>query len=327
MLAESLTLAAGNELGRWRWCVRGELRALQRLLAPDESVECMIGGSTSWLTDALMVATNRRVLFVSCARRRLTRSVIVAYDDIAEIHVGSGRLGASVVVVSDAVRLTLMAYEDDWAERFADAMAARTNVPVTRGALISQPRGDGAVDLGWRQPVSMTIVLWGNALMSGFLGVGFMWAALYPLLGGTRSDPTVLGIGFEGMSTTFELGDAALLVMGVVCGGFALWLAWLSRRGAGRVIASRHGVALRTRGRSFHTWAEIDHFEVGTLLDEGLVQVEEVDGHCAVMVLHGGERIALQALRTWEPFGTHGSADVHARVDTLNSMRLAHHDA
>ena len=173
----------------------------------------------------------------------------------------------------------------------------------------------------------MTLGLWVNALLSGLFMITFTWAALYPLLGGTRSDPTVLGIGFEGMSTTLEVGEfASMLALGVVFVGFGLLLAWMSRRGSdSRVIADRDGVALRTRGRSRYTWAQIDHFEVVTLVDAGLIEMDEVDGHCAVMVLHAGDRVPLQALRTWSPFGTHGPAEVAAHVQTLNSMHQAHH--
>lgn len=169
----------------------------------------------------------------------------------------------------------------------------------------------------------MSLILWVGGLLGGLLGGMFVWSALYPLLGGTRDEATFLGLDFVGLPTTFNAGVALVLAMGLAFVGFAVYLLWLSREGSDRrVIADRDGIALRTRGRSRYTWAQIDHFEVATLLDEGLVHLDAVDGRCAVMVLRSGERVPIHALRTWAPFGSHGSGDVATRVHTLNTMHL-----
>jgi hypothetical protein len=147
----------------------------------------------------------------------------------------------------------------------------------------------------------MAIVLWANALVSASLGAGFVWGAL--------SSPS-----------------GVVLYLGCALLGFAFagWLAWMSHSEARwRVIADRDGVALRTRGRSRFAWAQIELFEVRTLFAEGVIRMEEVDGHIAVMVLRSGERVALRGLRTHAPFGGCVRDDLVERVATLNALLAA----
>jgi len=150
----------------------------------------------------------------------------------------------------------------------------------------------------------MTVMLLLNALVAAALGATFAWAAL------------------DGAGSAFDLGDVGLyLVCAAACLGLAGWLAWMSHcEQRVRVIADRDGVALRTRGRCRHAWAQIDRFEVGKLYNEGVVRMEAVDGHCGVMVLSGGRRIALRALRTHAPFGGLDRDEIAARVRTLNEL-------
>ncbi len=317
---------AVRQLGGWRRGVLGELRVLPSLLAAGESIECMVGGTTSWLTGELLVATDRRLLLVRNAWWRRQRCLTIAYEDIDVFAVTPGTLAPALTVASKSTTWTLTPYEAQWVDRLTSVIRSRTAIaqatpPASRDVIADPTK---PVSLGWRAPASMALVLWVNALLTGALGIGFLWFALYPWLGATTSEPTVLGIGFEAMPTTFALGDFALgLGFGLAFTGFAAYLVWISRRDGSRVIADRDGIALRTRGRSRYAWEQIERFEIATLLDEGLVQIKEVDGHCAVMVLRGGERIALRALRTWGPFGDHGVGDVAQRVHTLNTMRQA----
>jgi len=147
----------------------------------------------------------------------------------------------------------------------------------------------------------MAAVLWLNALVSASLGAGFLWSAL--------SD---------------RRGLVLYLGCAVACIGFAGWLVWMSHCEARvRLIADRDGVALRTHGRSHYAWTDIDRFEVRTLFHEGVVRMEEVDGHCGVMVLGSGERVALKALRTHAPFKGCDRADILARVSELNELHAA----
>ena len=167
-----------------------------------------------------------------------------------------------------------------------------------------------AADLGCRPPAGVTVMLLLNALVAAALGTAFAWAAV------------------DGAGSAFHLGDAGLyLVCAAGCLGLAGWLAWMSHCELRvRVIADRDGVALRTRGRCHTPWAQIDRFEVGKLYNEGVVRMEAVDGHCGVMVLIGGRRIALRALRTHAPFGGLDRDEIAARVRTLNELHAAWRD-
>jgi hypothetical protein len=307
-VSQGVTATAVEQLGWWRWAVRGELRALPTVLEPQERVECMVAGSITWSTGELLVATDRRLLLVRNAWWRSMRCGAIAYHDIDELRVSHRRFGPELALVSAHETRRLSPYEPEWVDRV-------TSVLMTRSACarVSETPGNAVIDggygsLGWGAPVSARLTLWVNALLSGLFGVGFLWSALYWMLGGTRSDPSVLGIDFAGMSTDFDPGDFAMdMAMGILFVGFAVFLVWIGRRGSDRVIADPDGVALRTRNRARYPWSDIDRFEVGTLLDEDLVQMEEVDGHCAVMVLRTGDRIALMSrtaripqLRRWE---------------------------
>jgi hypothetical protein len=165
-------------------------------------------------------------------------------------------------------------------------------------------------DLGCRPPRGMAVMLWVNALVSAAIGAGFGWAAI------------------DRAATDFDPGDLVLYLICAAGGfGFAGWLVWMAHREARvRLIADRDGVALRTRGRERHAWGQIDRFEVGKLYGEGVVRMEAVDGHCGVMVLCGGRRIVLGALRTHAPFGGLDRDEIAARVRTLNELHAAHLD-
>jgi hypothetical protein len=144
-------------------------------------------------------------------------------------------------------------------------------------------------------PAGLPAVLAVNALIAAALGAGFLWAAL--------SEP-------------------GGLVLYLACGaggiGFGLWLARMSRRESqARLRADGDGIALGVRGGPRYGWSEIDRFEVGTLLDDD----EGVRGHCGVMVLLGGERVALRALRTDAPFRGVDREEIRERVQALNELR------
>ena len=153
----------------------------------------------------------------------------------------------------------------------------------------------------------MAVMLWLNAVVAAALGGAFAWVAI------------------DGAPAASDLGDVALYVICAAgCLGLAGWLGWMSHcESRVRVIAGRDGVALRTRGRCHHAWAQIDRFEVGKLYTEGVVRMEAVDGHCGVMVLSRGGRIVLRALRTHAPFGGCDRDEIAARVRTLNEMLAA----
>jgi hypothetical protein len=158
----------------------------------------------------------------------------------------------------------------------------------------ADPEGEG-VECG--PPAGLPAVLAVNAVIAALLGAGFLWAALS------------------------EQGGAALYVACGLAGvGFGAWLAWMSHRESqARLVADRDGIALGTRGRARYEWMEIERFEVGTLHDHG----EAVPGHCGVMVLRGGERIALRALRTDAPFRGCEREEIRERVQTLNDLHRA----
>ncbi|MEY2516482.1 MAG: hypothetical protein QOJ89_3840 [bacterium] len=165
-------------------------------------------------------------------------------------------------------------------------------------------------DFGCRPPLGMAVMLWLNALMAAALGAGFAWAVV------------------DAAAPAFDVGDLGLyFTCAAACCGFAGWLAWMAHRESRvRLIADRGGIALRTRGRERHAWAQIDRFEVGKLYTEGVVRMEAVDGHCGVMVLCGGRRIVLDALRTHAPFGGLDRDEIAARVRALNELHAAHDD-
>lgn len=144
-------------------------------------------------------------------------------------------------------------------------------------------------------PTGLPAVLAVNALIAAALGGGFVWAAL------SESGGRVL---------------YAACGLGAIA--FGAWLAWMARgESQARLVADRDGIALGPRGRSRYGWREIDRFEVGTLLDAH----EAVHGHCGVMVLHGGERVALRALRTDAPFRGCERDEIREHVHALNELR------
>ena len=178
-----------------------------------------------------------------------------------------------------------------------------------RGRVPREPR-EAEQDLGCRPPLGMAVMLWLNAVVAAALGAGFAWA------------------GIDDAATSFEPGDLVLyLICAGACLGLAGWLVGMAHRESRvRLIADRDGVALRTRGRERHRWSEIDRIEVGKLYTEGVVRMEAVDGHCGVIVLCGGRRVVLHALRTHEPFGGLDRDEIAARVRTLNELHAAHLD-
>jgi hypothetical protein len=278
----------------------------------------------SWRKEALLVATDRRLLLISKAGPG-ERCESMARADLHELRAAPGRVGITLTIGSAATTWRLTPLEDGWLQRLADALAPDVTLDHAPDADSPQALADGGtVNLGWRPPASFALIVWLNALMALPVAAVFLWAALYPFLGGATTEPTVLGIGFTGMSTTFDAADFALTFgMGIAFLGFLLMIViWLGRN-PNRVIADRDGIALRTRGRSRYSWEQIDRFEIGGLLAEGVVHLEAVDGHCAVMVLRDGERVPLEALRTWEPFGDDTSDEIAARVATLNRLREA----
>jgi hypothetical protein len=186
------------------------------------------------------------------------------------------------------------------------ALAARRGY---RGRVPREQREVGK-DLGCRPPLGMAVMLWLNALVAAALGAGFAWAVV------------------DAAATAFDVSDLGLyFTCSAACCGLAGWLAWMAHRESRvRLIADRDGIALRTRGRERHSWEEIDRFEVGKLYTEGVVRMEAVDGHCGVMVLRGGRRIVLDALRTHAPFGGLDRDEIAARVRTLNELHAAHLD-
>ena len=188
------------------------------------------------------------------------------------------------------------------AQRVAEASPYRGRVPR------EQPEVEQ--DLGCRPPLGMAVMLWLNALVAAALGAGFAWAAI------------------DAAATAFDPGDLVLYVVCAAGGfGFAAWLVWMAHcESRVRLIVDREGVALRTRGRERHRWAQIDRFEVGKLYTEGVVRMEAVDGHCGVMVLCDGRRIVLRALRTHAPFGGLDRDAIAARVRRLNELHAAQPD-
>lgn len=93
-------------------------------------------------------------------------------------------------MVSDAATVSFATYEADWIEPLAAEVAACSDVAVVAASSAPEPNADSpVVSFGWRQPASMTLGLWVNALLSGLFGITLTWAGLYPLLGGTRSRP------------------------------------------------------------------------------------------------------------------------------------------
>ena len=146
-------------------------------------------------------------------------------------------------------------------------------------------------------PAGLPAVLAVNALIVVALGAGFLWAAV--------SEPR-----------------GSVLYVACAAGGigFGAWLARMARRESqARLVADREGIALGVRGRSRYGWPEIERFEIGTLRDEG----EDTQGHCGVMVLRGGERVALRALRTDAPFRGCDRDEIRAQVHALNELRIA----
>ena len=92
-----------DQLGRWRFAVRGELRALPRLLRGDEPVLTMALGSIGLWKGRLFVATPSRLLLVGKAPLRPVQCTEIPYPRIRVLGAASegGLLRVSVAARSE----------------------------------------------------------------------------------------------------------------------------------------------------------------------------------------------------------------------------------
>ena len=113
-----------NSLGiRHGRVFQGEVKALARLLLPDEQIEQFMTGRYD-AGPAILVATNRRLLLVDKKPFNLTIEDI-PYDMVSEVEYSMQAFNATIAVHSISKTINMMSFRQTLLRRFAGFVQAR----------------------------------------------------------------------------------------------------------------------------------------------------------------------------------------------------------
>ena len=227
MSAASARDVAADQLGGWRFALRGELRALPRLLRNDERVVSVATGTVGNWKGRLFVATDSRLLMVCKPTLRQPRCIELPYDQVRVRDATRKGTTLDVRVVAGGELQSWHLIPAERGEQFLRALAEQGEA----GASTIQPGAEGA-----RPTISGA----GVALLPNLAALAVV---LLYLVGTVPLEPAL--IGFVGLGlvsavvewrrgarplqivlTVLTAVAVALFVFGVVPFGLGLLLAF-----------------------------------------------------------------------------------------------------
>ena len=201
MNSAAIRRIAAEKLGGWRMGMRGELRALPRLLEPRERVVTMGLGTLEKRKGRLCVATDRRLLLVSKWPLRPVRCESISLEGIRSLRLTPKDVGGelSLETVEGPVRVEIL--NSQRAEEIAQALSGHAD----RGRVASEHPPDAAGSL------SLTACLVGTALV---VVTAATWTALVLWIFGVLAFLPGLIIAVAGTAAQFFLGQSWRRVRG-----------------------------------------------------------------------------------------------------------------
>lgn len=130
------------------FATRHEINELPRILADDEKIETLVMGQyTGWKDQGLVVATNRRIIFVNKDVGFLKNKLSVEdfpYDKITSVQYNTGVLYGKVTIHASGNRAEVDKIAANLAREFAEYIRAKISaskeaVPSVSGAATDDP--------------------------------------------------------------------------------------------------------------------------------------------------------------------------------------------